>query len=189
MEHKVRPAEIIRKYYSSNPLAWQILLGHSRLVCHRAVKVARFVHRTDPIDLQFIAEAAMLHDIGMIQTNTPDLGCFGTGSYLCHGIKGREMLEKEGLPRHALVCERHIGIGLTAAEIQTQNLDLPQRDMLPESLEEKIICYADLFFSKNPKKRDQEKKPAEVRRALAKFDPGKILVFDTWLKRFEPELC
>lgn len=188
MRQKVRPADIIRKYYSDSPLAWQLLLEHSRRVCRRALKIARGLNRSEPVDCQFVAEATMLHDIGMILTDTPALGCFGNGSYLTHGIRGRELLEKEGLPHHALVCERHIGIGLTAAEILEQKLDLPARDMLPETLEEQIICYADLYFSKNPKNRGKEKSPDDVRRALEKFGREKVLVFDRWLQCFEPEL-
>ncbi|MDE6143268.1 MAG: phosphohydrolase, partial [Muribaculaceae bacterium] len=30
-----------------------------------------------------------------------------------------------------------------------QSLPLPHRDMLPVSIEEKVICYADKFFSKS----------------------------------------
>ena len=59
------------------------------------------------------------------------------------------MLLEEGLPRHALVCERHIGAGLTADEIRNQGLPLPAVDMLPLTVEEKLVCYADNFFSKS----------------------------------------
>ena len=38
----------------------------------------------------------------------------------------------------------------TAEEIADNALPLPERDMLPISPEEKIICYADKFYSKNP---------------------------------------
>ncbi len=189
MTIKVHPAEIIRKYYSHNPKAWEILLDHSRKVTRRALKIARSLQRQGiPIDLRFIAEAAMLHDIGIILTNTPDLGCNGEGPYLQHGIKGKKLLEKEGLPRHARVCERHIGIGLTAEEINQQQLPLPVRNMCPETLEEQIICYADLFYSKNRKNRDREKTPAEVRKTLDKYGPNKTKTFDQWLDKFEPNL-
>ena len=59
------------------------------------------------------------------------------------------MLENEGLPRHALVCERHTGSGLTVDDIRNQNLPLPLRDMTPHSIEEKLVCYADKFYSKS----------------------------------------
>lgn len=185
---RVRPADLINKYYAQNPLAKQILLEHSRQVTQRALKIARQIQNREPLDLQFIAEAAMLHDIGMIATDTPELYCHGSGSYLRHGIAGREILEKEGLFKHALVCERHIGIGLTAEEIRTQNLPLPQRDMLPNTLEELIICYADLFYSKSVNKRGKEKTVENVRKTIGRFGIEKLAVFEQWRKRFEPEL-
>lgn len=188
MSLTVRPAELIRNYYADNPKALQILLEHSRQVTQRALKVARRLQDKEPIDLQFIAEAAMLHDIGMFRTNTPELNCHGTGSYLQHGVAGREILEEEDLPRHALVCERHIGIGLTAKEIKTQQLPLPHRDMLPTTLEEQVICYADLFYSKSKKNRGKEKTVDEVRRSLQKFGVEKLNTFEQWLLLFEPEL-
>ena len=183
-----RPADIIRKHYANHPAAWQILLHHSRQVCFRALAIARRLQQERSLDLQFIAEAAMLHDIGMIQTNTPQLGCHGDEPYLRHGIAGRSILEAEGLTRHALVCERHIGIGLTALEICEQKLPLPVRDMLPLSLEEQIICYADLFYSKNIKSRDKVKSPDKVRKSLTKYGVEKVAVFNRWQQLFEPEM-
>ncbi len=47
------------------------------------------------------------------------------------------------------MCERHTGSGLTVEDIERQKLPLPHRDMLPISLEEKLVCYADKFFSKS----------------------------------------
>jgi uncharacterized protein len=63
-------------------------------------------------------------------------------------------------------------------DIETQNLPLPPRDMIPLSLEEKIICYADKFFSKRIDRLRQEKSVAEVRKDLEKFGPEKIESFN-----------
>lgn len=189
MKRKVRPAELIQKYYSNNPEAWEILLSHSRLVTKRSLKIARaLITRGRSIDLQFVAEAAMLHDIGMIMTDTPDLHCFGNGSYLEHGLKGKEILEREGLMRHARVSERHIGVGLTAMEIKQQNLPLPAWDMVPETLEEQLISYADLYYSKGGGDSEKGKSPEEVRQNLKEYGHDKIEIFNRWLKLFEPEL-
>ena len=49
----------------------------------------------------------------------------------------------------ARVAELHTGSGLTSAEITQQKLPLPARDYLPSSLLEKLICYADKFYSKS----------------------------------------
>lgn len=188
MAEKVRPADLIHKYYADVPEVERILLDHSRRVTRKALAIGRRLREKIDVDLQFLAEAAMLHDIGIIKTYTPEIGCLGKGSYLTHGIAGKEILEKEGLHRHSLVCERHIGIGLTAEEIERDQLPLPSRDMLPVSLEEKIICYADLFFSKNPKRDDPERSVAAVRKSLQKFGDDKVSAFDLWLSEFEPEL-
>lgn len=182
----IRSADLIRKYYSKSPKAHRLLLDHSRLVTRKAVTIALDIRFSAEIDVDFIAEAAMLHDIGMIYTHAPELACYGDLPYLAHGIKGAEILKAEGLPRHARVCERHIGIGLTAAEIIDQALPLPRRDMLPETLEEKIICFADLFFSKNLRDRHREKPPAEVRAGLLQYGPEKGQIFDDWLHLFTP---
>lgn len=189
MKRRCYPAQIIHKYYSGHPQAEQILLDHSRMVTRKALKIGRYLRtQGHSVDLQFIAEAAMLHDIGMLLTDTPELGCHGKGSYLQHGIKGKALLEKEGLFKHARVCERHIGVGLTAKEIEKQQLPLPARDMCPETLEEQIICYADLFYSKGKKNRGREKTPARIRQKLQKYGKKKVKIFDRWLKEFEPNL-
>ncbi|MEZ4602993.1 MAG: hypothetical protein R2861_06175 [Desulfobacterales bacterium] len=42
---------------------------------------------------------------------------------------------------------------MSVDEIQTHHLPLPLRSMVPVTLEEEIICYADKFFSKKGKTR------------------------------------
>jgi uncharacterized protein len=176
----MNPFSLIEKYYPPGSDAHRILLHHSKQVAAKAVAIAQ-VHRADAL---FIREAALLHDIGICFTAVPQLGCEGSLPYLCHGIKGRELLEGEGLPRHALVCERHIGVGLTAAEILGRHLPLPARDMLPVTIEEQIVTYADLFFSKDPAKSGRERTVDQVRHSLARFGEDKVVVFDEWHARF-----
>jgi uncharacterized protein len=184
----IDPTHLINKYYACNEIAKSILLNHSQRVSYLALSIAKKLEaRGHQIDLQFISEAALLHDIGMLWTNVPELGCYGELPYLAHGIKGAEILNEEGYPRHARVCERHIGVGLTATEIAEQHLPLPQRDMLPETLEEKIICYADLFFSKGIKNRDQKKSLQQIRMKLKQYGQEKVDLFDHWHHLFEPD--
>lgn len=181
---KFSPADLLKKYYQQAPEAQLVLFEHSRCVTRKALAVGRKLAQGQPVDLQFLAEAAMLHDIGMIFTQAPQLGCYGNLPYLAHGIKGCEILLFEGLPAHARVCERHTGTGLTRQEILAQQLPLPPRDMCPETLEEKIICYADLFFSKNPRQRGHEKSPARVRKELLKYGRHHGEIFDAWHQQF-----
>lgn len=180
----MNPIPLIEKYYPPGSLAHRILLRHSGRVAAKAVQAARHAARREAVEVEFVREAALLHDIGIFYTDAPDLGCQGTLPYLAHGYKGRELLEKEGLPRHALVCERHIGVGLSADEIREKGLPLPLRDMLPLTVEEEIVTYADLFFSKNPREQDRERTPEEVRKTLRRFGEDKPAIFDAWHQRF-----
>lgn len=175
------PSLLIKHFHSPKSLA--IVLEHSRLVADLAISLAQGVQHLKP-DLQFIEEAALLHDIGVSQTDSPQLDCHGTHHYLCHGILGAEMLCHEGYSRHAAVCERHIGIGLTAAEIRAQALPLPPRDMVPETVEEQIICFADLFYSKQLMQLSRRKTAGEVRSILARLGDEKPAVFDSWCRIF-----
>lgn len=143
----MNPLDIIEKYYNRNSKLYNILLDHSNSVTEKALEIAQ-KHPELGIDTQFVREATMLHDVGIFMTNAPSIECFGSDPYMAHGYIGHDLLMKEGYPKHALVCERHTGAGLTLDEIVTQNLPIPHREMMPISIEEQVICFADCFFSK-----------------------------------------
>jgi uncharacterized protein len=177
------PLTVITKYFKPGSSALAILIEHSRIVMTKALAVAENVRHLAP-DLTFIKEAAMLHDIGIVFVNAPQLGCHGNMPYICHGYLGRELLEKEGFPLHALVCERHVGTGICLSDIEKLNLVLPRRDMRPISVEEKIICYADKFYSKSMGQLLYEKSEDQVRGELEKFGAEKIEAFDEMHRLF-----
>lgn len=173
---------IIQKYYSADSKAYTILLEHSQNVASFAVEIASN-HPELKADEKLIHEAAMLHDIGIFLTNAPDIGCHGDKPYICHGYLGRELLEKEGLIEHALFCERHTGAGLSIENIQQQNLPIPIREMLPISIEQQIVCYADKFYSKSgdlSKRKDLEK----ILKKLQKHGDDQLKRFSLWHQRF-----
>ena len=176
------PIDIINKYYEPGSKARHILTEHSKGVRDFALEIAAR-HPELNADAQFVSEAAMLHDIGIFYTNAPDLGCFGEKPYICHGYLGRELLEKEGFPRHALVCERHTGAGLSKEEIIAQKLPIPHRDMLPVTIEEQIICFADKFFSKS-KHLTKPKNIEKVQKGLLKYGQVQLDRFNAWAEKF-----
>lgn len=178
----MNPERLLAEHFS--PLAMPIILEHSRFVADKALRIAASAPPALSLDRIFIEEAALLHDIGVSLTDAPSLDCHGTSPYICHGVLGRDILEKAGLPRHALVCERHIGVGLTVDDIIRQNLPLPHRDMSPLSNEEKIIALADLFYSKKKRSLSSEKSIEQIRSDLAKFGGSKVGIFDSWLIEF-----
>lgn len=124
----------------------------------------------------------MLHDIGIFLTDAAPIHCFGKFHYLCHGYLGADLLRGEGLPRHALVAERHTGTGLTLKEIIRRDLPLPHRDMVPVSIEEKIVCFADKFFSKT--RPEEEKTVEQAENSLAKFGQEGVEIFSGWCRMF-----
>lgn len=172
---------IINKYYPEDNELRHILLVHSRAVADKALAIAD-CHPELSLDRQFIKEAAMLHDIGIVRCNAPGIQCFGAEPYICHGRIGADMLRAEGFPRHARVCERHTGAGITRSQIIEQKLPLPEQDFLPETMEEKVICYADKFFSKTHL--DEEKTIEQAIASLSKFGEEGVTRFREWVKMF-----
>ncbi len=177
------PIKIIKKYISPDSKAFQILVAHSTSVKDLALKIADHnPHFT--IDRELLIQAAMLHDIGMIKTNAPDLSCFGEHPYICHGYIGSEILEKEGLHNVTLFCERHTGTGISKEEILRNNLPIPSRDMIPVSIEEKILCYADKFFSKSGRNLTRPKKLKTIHKNIVKYGEDKLKQFDGFIEMF-----
>lgn len=178
----MKPLKIINQFYEPGSKAHEILIKHSEAVRDKALQIATNHPELNP-DLKFIAEAAMLHDLGIFKTDAPQLGCTGKFHYLCHGYLGKELLIDLGFPEHALVCERHTGCGITLEDIEKQNLPLPVRDYVPVSVEEQIICFADKFFSKSQNLKE-EKTVKEVRAAVARFGSKNTARFDEWCELF-----
>ena len=117
----MNPLALIDKYYPEDNELKHILLVHSRSVADKALEMAR-KHPELNLDLTFIEEAAMLHDIGIFMTDADGIFCFGKYPYICHGYLGSELVAREGYPRHALVCERHTGAGLSLKAILERDL-------------------------------------------------------------------
>lgn len=179
--------EIIKKYCADNAELLHILLTHSRQVADRALKIIE-AHpewvESGEIDPVFVEEAAMLHDIGVVFCNAPKIHCMGSHAYIEHGYLGAEILRQEGLPKHASVAERHTGTGITIEQIVRENLPIPLQDYSPRTLEERLICYADKFYSKT--KLGQDKPMSKIRQHLWKYGSDTVNRFDEMQVLFEP---
>lgn len=174
--------KIIDTYYAGHDELREILMVHSTKVAERAIKICD-AHPELHLDRDFIYAAAMLHDIGIIRCDAPSIHCHGTEPYICHGTIGAQMLREENLEQAARVCERHTGTGLTLKQIVERNLPLPHKDLIPETLEEQIICYADKFYSKTHPER--EKTYDHACKSLTKFGEEGLIKFQQWHKLFE----
>lgn len=176
--------DIIHHFYPEDTPLRRLLILHSECVRDKALSILRQCDAAQTslsIDEDLVVAGAMLHDIGICQTHAPSILCEGSEPYICHGTIGarmlRQLVDNESFDAEiarmieacARICERHTGAGLTKEDILNQQLPIePAMDLLPESLEEKLVCLADKFFSKSgdPSK---EKSLEHVRRSLMKF--------------------
>jgi len=103
------------------------VIRHCKAVRDLALKIAEKAGA----DIELVRAGALLHDIGRSKT-----------SGINHGVIGAKIVKKLGLPQEIiLIIERHIGAGLSK-EVAS-SLGLPNKDYIPVSLEEKIVCHAD----------------------------------------------
>ena len=182
---------IIDFFYPEAGRLRDILCEHSRCVAEYAAAIVDARPELHA-DRDFVFAAAMLHDIGIRECDADGICCFGKLPYICHGVTGARILRENyrrwfndisDIEPYARVCERHTGVGLTREMIVERNLPLPVCDLVPETVEEEIVCYADKFFSKT---RPTEQKPLKrVIASLSKFGKGNAEKFMAWHEKFE----
>lgn len=202
---------LIHRYYPEDNALRRMLLHHSRQVCARALQIVER-HPELGANRNLVEAGAMLHDIGIFLTDAPGIHCHGTAHYILHGSLGAQLLRNEAeqlkkkkqqaeqLKKEKLqaiqlqeelhfyealarICERHTGTGLTRQTIIERRLPDPQQDLLPETIEEQIICYADKFYSKSHLER--ERTIPQTLQSLEKFGDEGVEKFRHWTELFE----
>jgi len=176
--------DVIRHFYSEDTPLRRLLILHSTQVRDKALSILGNPDLQGMnIDVQLVNDGALLHDIGILQCDAAGILCEGKEPYLLHGTLGAEMLRQYGMEfgcdmePYARICERHTGTGLTRQDIKKQNLPLPSdRDLVPETLEEKLVCLADKFYSKSSP--DKEKSLERISASMQKFGPDSVLRFN-----------
>ena len=175
------PDDILKEEVSADSPLWPVLLNHSRAVAFKAICLARKTPFWHELDLEFIWEAGMLHDIGVVRTHAPKIYCTGEKPYITHGVEGAKILLEHHLSRHARVALTHVGAGLVAEDIQKNNWPMPPEDMIPQSKEEILVSVADKFFSKSQNLR-QEESMTEIRKELDGYGPAARERFEGYLQ-------
>ena len=107
----------------------EAVIKHCIAVAELALEIARRHH--DRVDEKLVFAGALLHDMGRARSHGVD-----------HGYVGGEMARALRLNEHLVrIIQRHVGAGITAAE--AKELGLPGIDLMPETMEEKIVAHAD----------------------------------------------
>ena len=191
--------DIIQHFYPEDTPLRRLLILHSECVRDKALQIMERVGDRFQVlgfNPNLVIAGAMLHDIGICQTHAPGIFCEGTEPYICHGTIGAKMLRQlmveqsfsdedaAMLAACARICERHTGAGLTREDIIRQKLPLdPSDDLVPETLEEQLVCLADKFFSKSGDPR-KEKSLEHVRRSMMKFGADSMARFEALCNTF-----
>lgn len=193
----MNPYDLIFHFYPIDTPLRRLLILHSEKVRDKALEILEHARQIDEpryscVDDSLIIAGSLLHDIGIGKTHAPSILCDGEEHYICHGTLGAEMLRelpssfvepalKECLAR---ICERHTGAGLSRQDIVDQQLPIsPARDLLPETLEEQLICLADKFYSKSGDP-TREKSLEHIRRSMMKFGTDSQKRFEALCQSF-----
>jgi uncharacterized protein len=108
------------------------VIAHCKAVAKVALETARECQKKGfKVDSELVEIGALLHDIGRSKTHSVN-----------HAVVGAQIAKTQGLPEPVVaIIERHVGGGITDAEAKA--LGWPKSDYIPETLEEKIVSYAD----------------------------------------------
>jgi uncharacterized protein len=107
-------------------------IRHCKAVADLALEIAqKLQNRGSKVDMLLVQAGALLHDIGRSKTHSVD-----------HGVVGAKIVLSEGLSDSlARIIRRHVGGGIT--EKEAAGFGWPKDVYMPETLEEKIVSYAD----------------------------------------------
>lgn len=110
----------------------QGVVRHAKAVAVLAVEIAEACLKGGlEVDIQLVEIGALLHDIGRSKTHS-----------INHVIVGVEIAKSLGLPDSVVsIIERHAGSGISKDE--AKKLGWPVKDYIPQTLEERIVTYAD----------------------------------------------
>lgn len=107
------------------------VIKHVKAVRDISLKIAENIAKEGHnVNLNRVKIGAILHDIGRSKTHD-----------ISHGVEGAKILKEKDLEEFSSFARNHLGAGITKEE--AKKLDIPTKNYLPNSLEEKIVTFGD----------------------------------------------
>jgi len=116
------------------------VISHCLAVSELSVELANQLRKMGvEIDIQLVEVGAILHDIGRSESHGVD-----------HSVVGSRIAKSMNLPEPLVnIIKRHVGAGIT--EDEAKKMGWPEGNYVPQTLEEKIVAYADKRIDKGKK--------------------------------------
>lgn len=112
------------------------IINHELAVMRKARNLAHNITKVE-VDIELVKIGALMHDIGRCVLHS-----------MAHGPVGGDIIRELGFKsseKLARVVERHLLAGLTMDE--AKKFELPERSYIPETIEEKLVCFSDKLIS------------------------------------------
>jgi len=141
--------ESLHKKYAPSAAAFDLVFTHCKIVSEIAESLLQNKPQEN-INSELAQVGCLLHDIGVYKLFTEN--GLNKEKYITHGIEGYAILKEEGYSEE--ICRfasHHTGAGLSAKDIEDENLPLPHQDFFADTPEEQLVMYADKFHSKTPR--------------------------------------
>lgn len=140
--------EALHHKYAPNDAMFDWVYTHCQAVWSIAEQLID--EHSIPINKDLVRVGCLVHDIG-VYTLFEDVNVMKTDAvYVTHGIRGEEILRSEGWDEvFQRFASHHTGVGITKEMIEAGHLPLPHQDYLADTVEERIVMYADKFHSKS----------------------------------------
>lgn len=132
------------------------VMRHCEIVAELAVEIAEaYKKKGTDVDLELVEIGALLHDIGRSKTHSVN-----------HAVAGAKIARSLGLPETVVsIIKRHVGSGITAEE--AKKLGWPKDVYVPQTLEEKIVSYADKLI--------EGSRRVSIERTIERFRSEKLM--------------
>lgn len=140
--------EALHRKYAPSEQVFALVWQHSQIVAEIAQELIE-KNKLD-VDQEFVRTGSLLHDIGAYLFISPE-GVFDKQHYIEHAHAGFNILKKEGF--QTAICdlvESHAGVGISKKDVQSRQLNIPAKDYFPQTIEAKLVLYADKFHTKSP---------------------------------------